>query len=92
MSAEPLLERMNFRPYLPWLNWIITGCERAAKGKRSIMELDWVRDQGKRITPATMIIRSPLDLDKCTSEESLPDTSWFTEEMNHGSFQSCFAA
>jgi hypothetical protein len=48
--------------------------------------------QGKRITLATVIISSRLDLDKCTSEESLPDITWFTEEMKHGSFQSRFAA
>lgn len=44
VSAEPLLERMDFRPYLPWLDWIITGCERAAKNKRGVMDIDWVRD------------------------------------------------
>jgi protein gp37 len=44
VSAEPLLERMDFRPHLDWIDWIITGCERAAKGKRQVMELDWVRD------------------------------------------------
>lgn len=44
VSAEPLLERVDFRRYLSWLNWIITGCERAAKGKRRIMDIDWVRD------------------------------------------------
>jgi protein gp37 len=44
VSAEPLLERMDFRPYLGWLDWVITGCERAAKEKRQVMDLDWVRD------------------------------------------------
>jgi protein gp37 len=44
VSAEPLLERMDFRPYLGWLDWLITGCERAASGKRQVMNLDWVRD------------------------------------------------
>src|SRR5438034_524456 len=44
VSAEPLLERMDFRPHLGWIDWIITGCERAAKGARQVMELDWVRD------------------------------------------------
>jgi protein gp37 len=44
VSAEPLLEPMDFRPYLGWLDWIITGCERAAKEKRRQMDLDWVRD------------------------------------------------
>jgi protein gp37 len=43
VSAEPLLERMDFRPYLPWLGWVITGCERAVKKKRRVMDLDWVR-------------------------------------------------
>jgi protein gp37 len=44
VSAEPLLEPMDFRPYLGWLDWIITGCERAAKDQRQVMDLDWVRD------------------------------------------------
>jgi protein gp37 len=44
VSAEPLLERMDFRPYLGCLDWIITGCERAAKGQRRVMDIDWVRD------------------------------------------------
>ncbi len=44
VSAEPLLERMDFRPYLGWLGWVITGCERAANGKRQVMDIDWVRD------------------------------------------------
>jgi protein gp37 len=44
VSAEPLLERMDFRPYLGWLDWIITGCERAARGQRQVMDMDWVRD------------------------------------------------
>ena len=44
VSAEPLLEQVDFRPYLTWLDWIITGCEQAGKGKRRIMDLDWVRD------------------------------------------------
>jgi len=34
VSAEPLLERMDFRAHLGWLDWIITGCERAGKEKR----------------------------------------------------------
>jgi protein gp37 len=44
VSAEPLLERMDFRPHLAWLDWVITGCERAAKGERQVMNIDWVRD------------------------------------------------
>ncbi len=44
ISAEPLLERVDFRPYLSGVDWIITGCERAAKGERQVMEIDWVRD------------------------------------------------
>jgi protein gp37 len=44
VSAEPLLEPVDFRPHLGWLDWIITGCERAAKGQRQVMEIDWVRD------------------------------------------------
>src|SRR5262249_13384591 len=41
---EPLLERMDFTPHLSWLDWIITGCERAGKDKRRPMDIDWVRD------------------------------------------------
>jgi protein gp37 len=44
VSAEPLLEPMDFRAHLSWLDWIITGCERAAKGERRLLDLDWVRD------------------------------------------------
>jgi hypothetical protein len=44
VSAEPLLERMDFRPHLDWIDWIITGRERAARGQRAVMDLDWVRD------------------------------------------------
>jgi protein gp37 len=45
-SCEPLLERLDLRPYLDqgWLDWVITGAERAAKGKRRRMRRDWVRD------------------------------------------------
>ncbi len=43
VSAEPLLEAVDFSLHLGWLNWIITGCERAAVGKRREMNLDWVR-------------------------------------------------
>jgi protein gp37 len=46
VSAEPLLERLDLRPYLVmgWIDWVITGAERAAKGKRRRMRRDWVRD------------------------------------------------
>jgi protein gp37 len=42
-SAEPLLEALNFGPNLGWLDWIITGCEQAAKEKRRVMQMEWVR-------------------------------------------------
>lgn len=45
ISAEPLLEAIDFRRYLNGqIHWIITGCERAHKNKRRLMSLDWVRD------------------------------------------------
>lgn len=43
VSAEPLLESMDFSPYLDELDWVITGCERAKKGSRRLMNLDWIR-------------------------------------------------
>jgi len=43
VSAEPLLEPVDFSAHLGWLDWIITGCERAAVGKRREMNLDWIR-------------------------------------------------
>lgn len=43
VSAEPLLEAVDLTPYLPSLHWVITGCERAKKGVRRFMDLDWVR-------------------------------------------------
>jgi protein gp37 len=44
ISAEPLLERLDLRPYLASIDWVITGCERAAKGQRRVMDIEWVRD------------------------------------------------
>ena len=45
ISAEPLLERIDFSPYLDGsIDWIITGCEQAGKAKRRSMDIDWVRD------------------------------------------------
>lgn len=46
VSAEPLYEAINFRPYLRrgWIDWIITGCENAHRDKRAAMDMDWVRD------------------------------------------------
>jgi protein gp37 len=44
VSAEPLLGPIDFRPHLAWLDWVITGCERAAKEKRRAMDIVWVRD------------------------------------------------
>lgn len=43
VSAEPLLEEIDFTPYLHGIDWVITGCEQAAKGRRRLMDLDWVR-------------------------------------------------
>lgn len=44
ISAEPLLEPLNLASYLANVDWVISGCERAKKGKRRLMELDWIRD------------------------------------------------
>lgn len=44
LSAEPLLERLDLRPHLKWLDWVITGCENAHKTKRRPLDSDWVRD------------------------------------------------
>ena len=44
VSAEPLLEPLDFRNDTSWLDWIITGCEQTSKDKRRKMNLDWVRD------------------------------------------------
>lgn len=44
VSAEPLLGPVDLRPWLNHLDWVITGCEQAAKAKRREMYLDWVRD------------------------------------------------
>lgn len=44
ISAEPLVEAIDFTPYFDGsIHWIITGCERAGVGKRRSMDLDWVR-------------------------------------------------
>jgi protein gp37 len=44
ISAEPLLGPLNFRGQLEGIQWIITGCEQAAKNQRRVMEMAWVRD------------------------------------------------
>lgn len=44
ISAEPLLEKLDLRRSLQCMDWVITGCERAKKGVRRLMELDWIRD------------------------------------------------
>lgn len=45
ISAEPLIEQIDFRPYLDGrIHWIITGCERAHKDRRRLMDIAWVRD------------------------------------------------
>lgn len=45
ISAEPLLEAIDFTPHLDGsIHWVITGCEKAGKGKRRPMALEWVRD------------------------------------------------
>lgn len=44
ISAEPLLERLDFRPHMDGIDWIITGCEQAHKDKRRLMDMAWVRD------------------------------------------------
>ena len=44
VSAEPLLESIDLRPFLPSIDWVITGCEREKKGRRRLMDLEWVRD------------------------------------------------
>lgn len=44
ISAEPLLGPLDLRAYLAEIDWVITGCEQAAKGKRRPMDFDWVRD------------------------------------------------
>lgn len=43
VSAEPLLGPVRFGRRIHKLDWVITGCERAAKGKRREMNDDWVR-------------------------------------------------
>jgi protein gp37 len=44
VSAEPLLGPIRFGHRIQFIDWVITGCERAHKDKRRTMEDDWVRD------------------------------------------------
>ncbi len=44
VSAEPLLESLDLRPYLSSIDWVITGCEQARKGARKVMDIEWVRE------------------------------------------------
>lgn len=43
VSAEPLLGPIEFGRRIKNVDWIITGCEQAAKEKRRVMDPDWVR-------------------------------------------------
>lgn len=43
ISAEPLLGPLRLGSRLRHLDWVITGCEKAAKSKRREMDADWVR-------------------------------------------------
>lgn len=44
VSAEPLLEAIDFSPYLDGcIDWVITGCENAGINKRREMNAEWVR-------------------------------------------------
>lgn len=43
VSAEPLLGPVRFGRLIRKIDWVITGCEKAAKGKRRELNLDWVR-------------------------------------------------
>ena len=43
VSAEPLLGPVHFGRRIHMLDWVITGCEQAAKDKRRVMNVDWVR-------------------------------------------------
>lgn len=52
VSAEPLLEAMDFTPHLKWLDWIITGCESGNKDLRRKMDMQWVRDIDKQCKKA----------------------------------------
>lgn len=52
VSAEPLLERLDLRPYLKCINWVITGCERAKKGERRLMQIDWIREIDRQCVKA----------------------------------------
>jgi len=44
VSAEPLLGPVDLRPWLRDVDWVITGCENAARDRRREMDIDWVRD------------------------------------------------
>ncbi len=43
ISAEPLLGPLSLQEFLPGIDWVITGCEQAARGKRRVMDVSWLR-------------------------------------------------
>lgn len=43
VSAEPLLGPVRLGRRIQNLDWVIVGCEKAARNKRRPMDLDWVR-------------------------------------------------
>jgi protein gp37 len=56
ISAEPLLGPIDLAPYLKdgGIDWVISGCESAAKDKRRPMEMDWVRDIDRQCREANV--------------------------------------
>lgn len=42
VSAEPLLEAIDFGGNLKGINWVISGCESGAVDKRRPMEMSWI--------------------------------------------------
>jgi protein gp37 len=52
ISAEPLLEAIDFSGHLDGFSWVITGCESAGVGKRRPMAVNWVRDIDKQCREA----------------------------------------
>jgi protein gp37 len=42
VSAEPLLEPLDLRPWLPEIDWLVAGAE-SGRGRRNML-LDWARD------------------------------------------------
>lgn len=74
VSAEPLLEAIDFRPWMDWLNWVIVGGETGSKARP--MHPDWARSIRDQCVEALV----PFFFKKHGEWQSNPARDWHKHE------------